>query len=241
MSLPMSAISCTNCGHLNSELDLFCADCGLELPDQEKSQLAARAGKHNSDDRPGQSLVIPILIVSVGLLTLGALIVMWFYFTPYLALSSMRIAAQNRDAKTFCTYIDFPLLRENLKSELNAKMLAEMNKDAKLKSNPFSGLALAMGPAIINNMIDAYVSPAAIERAFKGDFDSSAAGAQAPEVASQTFNPDFVNEEKGEVTRGYDSFNEFGVSYKPKSGGSSKLIFERRGLWNWKLANIKLE
>jgi hypothetical protein len=36
----------------------------------------------------------------------------------------------------FVLIIDFPVLPENLKAELNAKMLFEMNKDDKLKNNP---------------------------------------------------------------------------------------------------------
>jgi hypothetical protein len=191
----------------------------------------------------------PTNLWKIGTITLIALLVVglgvWFYLTPYLAVRDMRSAALNRDAKTFCAYIDFPVLKDNLKSELNAKMLAEMNKDQKLKDNPFSGLAMTLGPAMVNNMVDGFVSPAGIERLFKGDYNpnqtSTQGAAQPPAVATQTFSSDFMNEEKGELTTGYNSYNEFEVYYKPKTGGGSKLIFERRGLWGWKLINMKLD
>ena len=224
---------------------MFCKACGNPLgPQAAESSRGVRESETVLPMLRGTLRKKSKFVYVIGLGAVFAIVIaVWFYFTPYLALMGMRSAAQNRDAKTFCTYIDFPVLRDNLKSELNTKMLAEMNKDQRLRDNPFSGLALVMGPAIINNMIDGYVSPAGVERLFKGDYDqnSRSQSGQPPAVATQTFNPDFVSKEKGAVITGYDSFNEFVVGYKPLSGTGSKLIFERRGLWNWKLVNIKMD
>lgn len=239
---------CPECEHLNSNSSLFCKECGTALPtpkglDVNSPENLAKDPNSATTPRSGSTV---LYLAGLGVLLSGVFITavaVWFYFTPHLALIGMRSSAQNRDAKTFCSYIDFPLLKDNLKSELNAKMLVEMNKN-EMKNNPFSGLAMALGPAMVNNMVDAYVSPAAIERAFKGEYDSNQQSSpqdpKAPGVA-QTFNPDFVNEQKGEVTTDYDSFNQFVVSYRPKAGTSSSLVFERRGLWNWQLISIKLD
>lgn len=170
----------------------------------------------------------------IPLLLLGA----WFAITPYLAMWNMRAAAVDRDAQTFSSYIDFPVFKENLKSELNAKMLFEMSKDQKMKDNPFSGLAFAAGPTIVNNMVDAYISPAAIERLFKSDARQTGA---EQNVATRTFNQDFMSEEQGEIAAGYKTFNEFQVAYKLRSGGGTIFVFERRNLFSWQLVNMKFE
>ncbi|MGQ0762681.1 MAG: DUF2939 domain-containing protein [Acidobacteriota bacterium] len=244
---PMSTSFCPSCDLINSDADLYCANCGTALTRATSAQIVPAVAVPSSDidlKQPTETKSkLPYIAVGAVLLVM-AVVGVWFYFTPHLALLNMRSAAQNRDAKTFCSYIDFPVLKENLKSELNAKMLEEMSKDQKMKDNPYSGLAFAIAPAMINNMIDAYVSPAAIEKAFRGDFESSKSSSQdtkAPVVTTQTFNKDFVSEEKGSVSTGYESFNEFAISYKPKTGNGSKLILERRGLWGWKLVNIKLD
>ena len=192
--------------------------------------------------QPRKNLTLLLLAVGfIGLLVIGT--VVWLYFTPYLSLMGMRSAAENRDAKAFCSYIDFPVLKDNLKAELNAKVSAEMNKRG-IGDNPLSGLARAMEPAISDNLVDVYISPDAIERAFK-DYDinqpPSSSGVRAPTFANETLNPNFLSEEHGEVSSSYESLNEFAVSYKPKSGIGSRLIFDRRGLWGWKLVNIKLD
>lgn len=159
-----------------------------------------------------------------------------FWATPYYAIWCMRSAAQNRDAAKFCSYIDFPLLRENLKGELNAKMLYEMGKNQNLKDNPFSGLAALAGPAMINNMVDGYVTPAAIERAFKEE------GKPKDEnVATQTFNKNFLNQRDLSFTSEYNSFNVFHILVTDTNKKTTTLVFERRALVSWQLVGMKLD
>ena len=172
------------------------------------------------------------LVCLVGLVAIGA-----FLATPYFALWRMRAAAVNRDAPAFCSYIDFPVLRENLKAELNAKMLFDIGKDKDLKDNPFSGLAALAGPAVINNMVDGYVTPAAVDRTFR----EGALKDKEKNIATSTFNKDFLNTDFGEVQSGYKDLNEFQILYKPKDEKASLFIFERRALLTWQLVSIKFE
>lgn len=161
-----------------------------------------------------------------------------FYATPYYALWSMKSAAENKDAQKFCSFIDFPVLRENLKAELSAKVLFDMKNNEEMKNNPFAGLATVAAPAMINNMIDGYVTPAAIERAFKQDTIPN----KEKNIASQTLNKDFLNEEKGNVKSGYKNFNEFQIAFSPNQGGQLVvIIFERRSLIYWQLTKLKVD
>ena len=60
----------------------------------------------------------------------------------------MSRAARNLDADTFSGYIDYPQFRENLKSELKAEMLVNLQNDKELKDSPFAGIAAVAAPAI---------------------------------------------------------------------------------------------
>jgi Protein of unknown function (DUF2939) len=184
-----------------------------------------------------RSRFLRIASVFVTLFTILVGVVALFLATPYYSLWNMRTAAVNRDSASFCSYIDFPVLRDNLKAELNAKMLAEMAKDDTLKNNPFAGFGAAVGPAIINNMVDGYVTPAAIDRIMKTD---STIG-KDKNITTQTFNKDFLSRDVGDVESAYRTFNEFQVLYKPKDGSPVIFVFERRLGISWQLINIKFE
>jgi hypothetical protein len=124
-----------------------------------------------------------------------------------------------------------------LKAELNAKILYEMQKDQKLKDNPFAGFAALAGPAMVNSIIDGYVTPAAIERSFK----EGAPLAQDKNVASLPLNRDFLDENKGKVSSGYDGINDFWVIFHSNDGKAVSMVFERRALLSWQLAKIKFD
>lgn len=175
------------------------------------------------------AMVVVVLIVGILAVALFA--------TPYYALWGMKSAAERRDAQTFCSFIDFPVLRENLKAELNAKALFDMQRDEKLKNNPFAGFATAAAPTIINNIVDGYVTPAAIERGFKQE----ALTQKDKNIASETLNKDFLDEGKGQVKMAYTNLNEFQVAFIPKEGEPILMIFQRRDFINWQLVSIKLK
>lgn len=192
---------------------------------------------HGVKDMKTKTLILTLSAEAVLLVVCFAFVgALWLYASPYFALQSMQTAAVERDAKKFSSYIDFPLLRENLKAELNAKMLSEMSKNQSPQENPYSGLALTMGPVMVNTMVDAYISPAGIEMLFKVAEDR----ANDKSKPFDAFNQTILSQDKVEVRAEYISFNEFEVSYRTDKGGESKLVFERRGLSSWKLVNSKL-
>ena len=162
----------------------------------------------------------------------------YVYATPYITLWNMRSAFVNKDAKAFCSYIDFPVFRENFKAELNAKMMSEMTKNKELQDNPFAGLGLMMAPAIINNMVDAFVSPAAIERLMN---EPTPSGEDAGKPSSPFKG--FGENSDMDVSTGYESFSEFTVDTVSKTNPAQgvKIVLERRGLFSWQLVNIKLK
>ena len=194
---------------------------------QEKPSLVSRLLK-------SRRFQIVCVIAMLGAVLLALLVAFWA--TPYYSVWSMKRAAQNRDATTFSSYIDFPRLRESLKAELNAKMLFDMKNNKELKDNPFSGLALLAAPTMINNIIDGYVTPAAIERGFKEELKL-----KDQNVATETFNKDFLTKDGISVDSAYQSSDEFHVIVTGPEQKQNRLVFERRSLFWWQLVGMKLD
>src|ERR1017187_2245133 len=65
-----------------------------------------------------------------------------YFASPILAFRNLRDAGIRGDRDELDAAVDFPVLRSNLKSDMNALMLAKMGKDPALKNNPFGGLAI---------------------------------------------------------------------------------------------------
>jgi len=158
----------------------------------------------------------------------------WFYFTPYLAVKNMRTAAEKRDSAAFSRYINFPSVRESLKASLNAKMLSEMAK--KQDGNLFAAIGAAFTMALVGPMVDAMITPEALAMMMKGEQPSL--GKSKPTAVP----PAGTSEPETETSMGYENFDQFVVSTRKKGTPDEPvaLVFQREGLFSWKLSAIRL-
>lgn len=175
-----------------------------------------------------QSRIIATLALAVALgLSAGV------YFSPYLAVRGLQSAAQERNAARMADYVDFPSVRDSLKASLNAMLAAEMAKASGGQANPFAALAAAFVGALVEKVTDAFVSPeglAMLMRGEKPDFQKGQPSG-APKDGD-SFSSD----------AGYETFDRFVVTVKPKQGKESiGLVFTRQGLIAWKLTALRLE
>jgi hypothetical protein len=137
----------------------------------------------------------------------------------------MKTAADANDPDALNPYIDYPALREDLKSVITGQMIAE----AKKHNSGFGGLGLAIGTAMIGPVVDGLVTPAGMRAALMAKRDQV-----RTKAASQAASALRVPDDPVIVRRG---FSEFLVASKkqPKSG----LVFKRHGL-SWKLSGVDL-
>ena len=156
---------------------------------------------------------------------IAALSVTWYFASPWYTLRQMRNAVQSNDADALSAYVDFPALREDMKSEIMAQVMAEAQKD----TSGFGALGTAMATAMVGPMIDGFVSPAGLRAAFAANRNRQ--HAQPKNKAAGAFD---VSEDV-EIKR--RSFDEFVVGSKSRSDG--KMIFKRHGL-GWKLSGVDL-
>ena len=88
------------------------------------------------------------------------------FASPYIALEGLRDALESGDAEDISNRIDFPLLRLNMKEQLNATMAKNVDRES--EDNPFAALATSMASLVIENALDALVTPAGVAKLVAG-------------------------------------------------------------------------
>jgi hypothetical protein len=190
--------------------------------------------------------------IAIGLLlAAAALIGAYWYWSPYWDIRRMVQAAEAGDADRFSAHVDYPRLRESLKTQFAARMASETGKVD--PANPFAGMGAKIGLGIANAMVDALVRPQVVMRAFKEGRISPRPGDAPDPAPPQTRAPPQPEGETG-VHRAKEPRWEFDrqgankiVAYMndPQDPAANRehrlaVVFERTGFANWKLTELRL-
>ena len=165
-----------------------------------------------------------------ALIAIVVVICGYLYATPYLALNSIKKAAQAGDSDTVSKYIDYPSVRQSFKDQLNAKMAKEvMNQD----NDGFAALGAMIASTMVDKMIDGIVTPEGMTLMLKGknlkDAEQDSHDAQTTETQE---------EPKPEYEASYTSLNDFEVVIKDQDQSKEvKVLMVRDGL-SWKIHKI---
>jgi hypothetical protein len=154
----------------------------------------------------------------------------WFYFTPHLAVSGMKSAAEARDAAKLSGYVNFPAVKESLKGSFNAKLASDVTKEK--SGNPFAAFGATLAAAFINPMIDALVTPESLAMMMKGDKPQPAKSTEQTKPSGSD----------ADTSMSYESFDRFVVTVKKKGTTEEPLglVFNRDGIFSWKLSALRL-
>lgn len=173
--------------------------------------------------RTSRNVFAYLAVIVIAVLCVG------FYFTPHIAVNSMKAAAEARDTVKFSQYIDYPALRESLKSGLAAKLVGQTQGR---NADPFAALGASMAAAFIDPVIDKLMSPEGLAMLMAGGEEPSAKrNKKAPGLKAEI-----------DMAMAYESFNKFVITIweKNKSNDAIRLIFNRDGFFSWKLAAIRM-
>jgi hypothetical protein len=158
-----------------------------------------------------------------------------FYYAPYSAVKNMRAAAEAGDSVALARYINFPSVREGLKASLSAKMGSLVAKER--SGNAFAALGATIAVALVNQFIDAMVTPESLAMMMRGESPTLEGG----EPKAKKTSTAAMAAADTVTTMGYETFDEFVISAKnPSSTDSVALVFRRDGLLSWKLSAIRL-
>lgn len=161
----------------------------------------------------------------------------YWYYSPLIALNQMRTAAREHDAETFNARVDYPRLRESVKTQLNAAMNEQVKPRESAEADDLgkAGAALGkmLGMALADKMVDAMVSPDFVMGAMKhGSLKPRRDSVETNEPAKP--DPKYTSERIG-----FDKYIMHLESDKPGERGLS-LVMERHGFASWKLAEVLL-
>lgn len=166
--------------------------------------------------------------LAIGLIIIIAI---YLYASPYLALNSIKKAAQAGDADTLSEYIDFPSVKQGLKDQINAQIMKEVTKE---DTDGFEALGAMLATAMINPIVDGIVTPEGVAMMVQGqkpDLDG--------DVVQQTTDEQ-SDETKLDYKTNYVTYKSFKVSLSdPDDGNAVDIIMRRDGL-SWKVSRINL-
>ena len=183
----------------------------------------------------------------VGLLSVAALALLvaaYWYWSPHLALRSMKAAAEAGDADAFNQHLDYAKLRESLKGQFGARMADAIGSRPGESEMARAGSALGtmLGLALVDRMIDAMVRPEMMmkaminaklqnpaEKSNEPRSDGSRSGSKAVRWSIERKSTDRV------VAYGSD-----GSVNTSKVKSQVGFVFDREGFARWKLTEIRL-
>jgi type II secretion system protein G len=166
-------------------------------------------------------IVLAVLAFSMGV---------WIYFLPHRTISRIKSAIERSDADALSHDIDFPMLRSNLKDQLHYLMTTQAVGE--MKNSPFYALGVMLGGTLVNNVVDAYVTPYGLSRLLTQKFEPVSEKRAQPD--KQTVDRVFAS-----ASYGYDSPSRFSVILKAETGERMTLLLTRSGL-SWRLTDILL-
>ena len=161
----------------------------------------------------------------------AAALVGFYFASPLLAFNDLKNAARDGNRDKLERLVDFPAVRESLKSQLQASFMARMNADPEMKDNPFSGLAMMMVPAMVGGAVDAYVTADGMANIVEGRKPAEKGGTTTAPTAP-------VDEPR--TSYGYTDLDTFKVKIDTDETEPLALVMRRQGLFTWQLKRIDL-
>lgn len=155
------------------------------------------------------------------------------YASPYYALHQIKTAVAERNADALASHVDFPALRDSVKTQLQTAMAGSVQA-AGGSDNPFAAMGQAIAGAMMGKMVDAMVSPAGVVALVNKSAVSPQAGADDGASASTG-----DAREKAGYSAGYTAWDTFAVRSKDGEKHGA-LLMKRHGLWGWKLSAIAI-
>jgi hypothetical protein len=189
------------------------------------------------------------ILLGAGIGLAVAFLVGAYFASPVIALQGLTAAAKSGDRAKLERGVDFPAVRESLKSQLKAAMNHQIASDPSLRDNPFAAFGQLLLGAAVDKVVDTYATPDAISNMvatnrapteISSEPNAAAPAGEAPATAPQA---DAKSKSHAESHYAYQDLNHFHATYRDadtKPGDDFGLVLERRGLFTWKLVKIEL-
>jgi len=194
-----------------------------------------------------KKVVIPVVSVVLVVLALAAS----SYFSPYYTIYQMKKAIDQRDAKAFSQYIDFPALRQNINEQLQAEVRHQLSTPS-TRDNPLAQLGAAIVSNVARPKLDAEISPAGVMLMLRRGSLRAAAGEEPEADTPQAASPKSANRSAASSATTPDKVlaareAHYWIRYTNAStviaSNQARHIaftFRRVGIWSWRLVGATL-
>lgn len=204
--------------------------------------------------------------VLTGAAMIVLVLIVLAYASPYLVLSRVRDAVQQRDAPMIDRYVDYPALRTSLKQQVT-QWLSRRVQTQKLQ-HPLAALGALVGMAFVDPLVDAYATPDGVAALLAGLPPRGEPGEGPPPMADQQAEPSPQQQEaptgpaqapasqasalsgtqpaaprapRPKGSAGYRDLNTFAVSYaRGDETPPYSVIFHRRGWFSWQIDAVEI-
>ncbi len=172
-----------------------------------------------------RSSKVSLALVSVVLIAVAA----YWYWSPLIALSQMRTAMKASDAATFNEHVDFPKLRESMKTSLTA----QIDKASAQAGTAQSAAAGMLGKLALDRYVEGLIRPETVMQFMKM---TQAKQQPAEEQAGEKNNSmNWIAEREG--VNIYIAWVGEGADPKEQRMG---LVMERSGFAHWRLVDLRM-
>jgi hypothetical protein len=173
------------------------------------------------------------------IITLSSLIViglsLFLVAGPFITIDGIKSSIKEKDSDRLSTYIEFDLLKKNLKEQFNSEMLKATSADP--DNNPLGVMMAGFASQVVDGLLDAYLTPSAIALLLEGEkpdqYRSSFNSQNSVEGENKKVREDPL--EKYSVK--FISHDRFYVYTKGSHDQEIKIILQRFG-FEWKVTNI---
>lgn len=188
--------------------------------------------------KPKSKKVLTIAAVSAPLVLAS-----YYLVSPYLAVKALKDGIIARDTERLNKIIDYPALQSDLKAQLGAMMLREMQNDPEMAANPFAGFATAFITPMVNSLVDTYVTPSGLKMIFDSSSarpSSSSSGPPDEDAKALVERGNEFKEALAKTSMGYENLDKFQLSAVGNDGKKIVLLLYRQGFAVWKLRSVIL-
>lgn len=174
----------------------------------------------------------------------------YWHFSPYLTLRTLQTAAQARDFETLNRHVDYPLLRESIRGQLQGALAGRMRPPS---DNPIAAIAGSLGNAMISAAVEVLVRPVTLASLVRTGEAVGLPGAPStlpPPVATPPAVPGpspapsssapAPAEPRTEWRLDREGVNRVVFFPRDRPGEQVGLVLERRGFAGWILTGLQL-
>lgn len=169
-----------------------------------------------------------------GAVALMCLLLAYVAAGPWLTIRAIQQAVQTEDSRALSRQVDFPLLRQSLRTQLADALVREAGPG--MQSNLLGAIGLRAAGAAAGAGVDTLVTPVGLSALMRGQRLWSLAGGASP----MRSGPDPTRAAPLEDAHyRYQSPSRFTATVRDERGRPIEFVLTRKGL-QWKLSDIRL-